>query len=223
MSIQGAAQPHGVGRSPQGKFARGTLDTRQFCRLQATGAGNMPPGKIPPSVTTQVISTPLRPMAWQQALAQHPHREWVALLLEGMQNRFRIGLNPTTVCRSSTRNHPSADKHPVVVSEYLREQVAVGYMLGPFSLGQCSGIIISSLGVVPKSTPGKFRVIIYLSRPDGHSVNDRTCRELTHVAYSSTEDAALLMHALGPVPSLQKSISGRPIAWYQCALWRGPF
>ena len=57
--------------------------------------------------------------------------------------------------------------------------------------GQCSGMIISSLGVVPKSTPGKFRVIIDLSRPDGHSVNDQTCRELTRVAYSSTEDAAL--------------------------------
>ena len=41
---------------------------RQFCRLQATGAGNTPPGEIPPSVTTQGISTPLRPMAWQQAL-----------------------------------------------------------------------------------------------------------------------------------------------------------
>ena len=129
---------------------------RQFCRLQATGAGNMPPGEIPPSVTTQGISTPLRPMAWQQALAQHPHREWVASLLEGMQNGFRIGLIPTTACRSSTRNHPSADKHPVVVSEYLREQVAAGYMLGPFSPGQCSGMIISSIGVVPKLPRGSL-------------------------------------------------------------------
>ena len=143
-------------------------------------------------------------MAWQQALAQHPHREWVASLLEGMQNGFRIGLNPTTACRSSTRNHPSAEKHPAVVSEYLQKQVAAGYMLGPFSPGQCSGMVISSLGVVPKSTPGKFRVIIDLSRPDGHSVNDQICRELTHLAYSSIEDAALLMHSLGPSTQLAK-------------------
>ena len=100
---------------------------RQFCHLQATGAGNTPPSEIPPSVTTQGISTPLRSMTWQQALAQHPHREWVASLLEGMQNGFRIGLNPTTECRSSARNHPSADKHPVVVLEYLRTVGSVMY------------------------------------------------------------------------------------------------
>ena len=82
--------------------------------------------------------------------------------------------------------------------------VVAGHMLGPFSPGQCSGMIISSLGAVPKSTPGKFRAIIDLSRSDGHSVNDQTCRELTHVAYSSTEDEALLMHALGPGAQLAK-------------------
>ena len=66
-----------------------------------------------------------------------------------------------------------ADAPPGTTHLLTREQVAVSYMLGPFSPDQCSGMIISSLGVVPKSTPGKFRVIIDLSRPDGHSVNDQ--------------------------------------------------
>ena len=51
---------------------------------------------------------------------------------------------------------------------------------------------------MPKKTPGRFRVIINLSSPDGHSVNDHIHRELTHVAYSSIDDAALLMYHLGP-------------------------
>lgn len=76
--------------------------------------------------------------------------------------------------------------------------------MGPFDPAQCSGLITSSLGVVPKSTPGKFRVIVDLSSPSGSSVNDQTCRELTHVAYSSIEDAALLMQALGPGTQLAK-------------------
>ena len=38
-------------------------------------------------------------------------------------------------------------------------------MMGPLDLAQCSGVITSSLGVVPKSMPGKFKVIVGLSSP----------------------------------------------------------
>ena len=46
---------------------------------------------------------------------------------------------------------------------------------------------------------------MHLSGPTAPSVNDQTHRELTHVAYSSIEDAALLMHALGPGTQLAKT------------------
>ena len=77
-------------------------------------------------------------------------------------------------------------------------------MMGPFEPQECSGVVTSSVGVVPKSTPGKFRVIVDLSRPEGASVNDQLLRELTHVAYSSIEDASLAMHALGQGAQLAK-------------------
>ncbi len=77
-------------------------------------------------------------------------------------------------------------------------------MIGPFVPQECLGVVTSSVGVVPKSTPGKFRVIVDLSRPEGASVNDQLFRELTHVAYSSIEDASFAMHTLGPGAQLAK-------------------
>lgn len=41
-------------------------------------------------------------------------------------------------------------------------------------------------------------MVVDLSRPAGSNVNDHLRRESTHVPYSSVEDAAHLMHSLGP-------------------------
>ena len=177
---------------------------RQFCQLQSSHAESSPQGSLPPSVLGRGISTPLRVEAWEQALADHPHKEWVLALLRGMRQGFRIGLRSSAQCRSSVSSHPSARVHSQVVGEFLQQQVAAGFMMGPFEPQECSGVVTSSVGVVPKSTPGKFRVIVDLSRPEGASVNDQLLRELTHVAYSSIEDASLAMHALGQGAQLAK-------------------
>ena len=92
--------------------------------------------------------------------------------------------------------------------------------MGPFNLTQ-SGVTTSSLGMVPKSMPGKFGVIVDLSSPTKLSVNDQTHRELAQVAFSSIEDAALLMHALGPGTRL-KLTSRRLIVGSQYIPSRGP-
>ena len=152
----------------------------------------------------QPLHTPLKQGRWQAALRDHPDKAWVRSLLKGLQEGFRIGLKPGTICSSSGRNSPSAHLHANVIRGYLQQQTQAGYMLGPYNPETCSGVVTSSLGVVPKSTPGKYRVIIDLSRPTGKSVNSQICRQWTHVVYSSVEDAALLMHSLGPGTLLAK-------------------
>lgn len=144
------------------------------------------------------ISTPLNVQAWRAALASHPQRDWVDSLLRGMQFGFRLGFQSEVNCRSSVKNHPSAQEHPQVIRDFLKQQVETGHAIGPLDPNSCHGVVVSSLGVVPKATPGKFRVIVDLSSPSGHSINDYLRREWTHVSYSSVDDAALLMHALGP-------------------------
>ena len=107
-------------------------------------------------------------------------------------------------CKSATGNLPSAEDQQQLITNYLQQQVWEGFMLGPYPLKECQGVVVSPIGTVPKRTPGAFRAIVDLSSPKGNSVNDSLCRHLTHVAYSSVEDAALAMHCLGPNTELAK-------------------
>ena len=77
-------------------------------------------------------------------------------------------------------------------------------MIGPLPKDECSQVITSSLAVIPKKTPGKWRVIVNLSSPKGASVNNHLKRRLTHVAYASVSDAAILLHELGQGSQLAK-------------------
>jgi len=58
---------------------------------------------------------------------------------------------------------PSMEEHPMVISEYLMPECQEGRVLGPQDPGQFSYVHCSHFGVVPKSTPGKWRLIVDLS------------------------------------------------------------
>ena len=144
------------------------------------------------------ISTPLVADAWAAALQSHPTREWVECLITGMKKGFQIGLVREPNCQSSTANTPSATERADVISNFLSSQGRAGYMLGPLTPEDCAGVITSCMTVIPKKTPGKWRVIVDLSSSWNHSINDNLYRHLPHVSYASTDDAAMLMHYLGP-------------------------
>ena len=70
-------------------------------------------------------------------------------------------------------NLPSVVSHPAVVQEYLEKECSLGRMVGPLPIGSTPGLQISPFGVIPKGhTPGKWRLIVDLSHPEGRSVND---------------------------------------------------
>ena len=100
--------------------------------------------------------------------------------------------------------HSSAQQHSPVVDSFLSAQLEQGYLLGPFPPQDCPAVITSSLAVIPKKTFGKWRVIVGLSRPRGHRVNDSLLHQHTHLAYASVEDAAHIMHHLGQGALLAK-------------------
>ena len=67
----------------------------------------------------------------------------------------------------------SAFDHPSVIDAYLENEVSCGRVAGPFSSPPFTDLHISRFGVVPKNNqPGKWRLILDLSSPVGHSVND---------------------------------------------------
>ena len=170
---------------------------RQFHKLQAPPFHRIPSSGIPLEVLTKPTMSPLCAKAWQLALANHPDQEWVGALLQGMQHGFRIGLQSAPQCRTAISNTPSARVNAMVVDQFIHDQITQGYMAGPFPPHLCTNLVTSSMAVIPKKTPGKWRVIVDLSSPKGTSVNDSIRRQYTHLAYSSVDDAAHVMHYLG--------------------------
>ena len=57
------------------------------------------------------------------------------------------------------------------MSEYLAKECARGHSAGPFFRSPCVPFRSAGIGVVPKKSGGR-RLIVHLSAPAGHSIND---------------------------------------------------
>jgi len=60
------------------------------------------------------------------------------------------------------------------------------------------GIHVSPIGLVPKKNkPGKWRLVVDLSSPSDHSINDGICRERSSLSYTSVDHLAALIVSEG--------------------------
>ena len=201
-----------------------------FCSISSTGAGQtVQPGALTPagrycygSHLKQLaahmpecrgapppllqVTTPLKWETWARALQAHPDRDFVAYIVEGLRDGFRIGFNYAGhTCNPAKRNMLSASQHPAVIDEYLREECGLSRIIGPLNAMEVEGIQISRFGVIPKPhKPGKWRLILDLSHPDGASVNDGISDELSTLSYVSVDDIVDTILALGQGSLLAK-------------------
>ncbi len=145
------------------------------------------------------VATPLRAHVWEKALRGHPDRAFSRYVCEGLREGFRIGFRRGTPLRSASSNKPSALLHPEVVSAYIRRELALKRMLGPFPTeGFHPDLHISKVGVVPKGhEPGKWRLITDLSFPQGRSVNDGIDSSLCSLTYTTVDTVADAVFRLG--------------------------
>ena len=148
------------------------------------------------------VRTPLRVAEWGRALRGHPDREFVDYLLDGMSQGFRIGFNRAFGhLKSAKRNMVSASAEPAVIEAYLAKKRAAGRVVGPLVAEgdlAASCIHTSRFGVIPKPhQPGKWRLIVDLSHPKGHSVNDGVDPGLCSLTYASVDAAAAMVLAVG--------------------------
>lgn len=96
-------------------------------------------------------------------------------------------------------------EHLDVVHKKLTKELDAHRLAGPFSAPPFSNFRISPLGVVPKKTPGEFRLIHHLSFPKGMSVNDGFSSEHTTVSYATIAQAIHLIKKAGPGCFLAKT------------------
>ena len=184
--------PHSAGNClPNGKY----------CYMSDLVALNdkIPPNPLKPIPELQTIETPLKLEAWGEALSNHPDYGFVHYILEGLHNGFRIGFDYTSCTTTPTKgNMLSAAQHADVINEYLKKECAEGRILGPLSPANVPFVQVSRFGAIPKKNQqGKWRLITDLSSPQGHSVNDGIDPALCSLSYTSVDDAAAEICAMG--------------------------
>ena len=116
--------------------------------------------------------------------------------MSGIREGFRVGFDYSHSCWSSPPNMSALEK-PEVVTEYLAEEYAEGQVLGPFVLEQLPKIHTSHFGVIKKGKTGRWQLILYMSSPEGASVNDGFKESLCSLSYVGTKDAAWTIVAKG--------------------------
>jgi hypothetical protein len=144
------------------------------------------------------VTTPWDWRAWEQALRANPDREFADLIVRGIREGFRVGFafsmfGSTASC---DRNMRSALEHPDVVDDYIAEECRRGHVLGQFRLLPAPALVVSRFGVIPKlGKENKWRLIVDLSFPEGHSVNDGIDPQNCSLSYV-TDDIAARVRAL---------------------------
>ena len=129
--------------------------------------------------------------SWKCELQDFPDRAFADYILRGIERGFRIGFDAKRTSLSSHRgNLLSAREKPDVVQHYLDHELATGRVakVTP-DVAQSLLIHCSPFGVIPKKNkPGKWRLIVDLSSPSGHSVNDGITKELATLNYVSIDE-----------------------------------
>ena len=84
----------------------------------------------------------------------------------------------------------------MAVTAYIAAEESAGHLRGP--LPSSPGIHVSPIGLIPESSqPGAWRMIVDLSNPTNHSVNDSIPVEFCSLHYPSVDDAVQYILALG--------------------------
>ena len=100
-------------------------------------------------------------------------------------------------CRKASGNMRSVSEHRDVVEEYIHKEREAGRLLGPFQPSAFPAVHVNPFGVIPKSEPGKWRLIVDMSSPEGGSVNEGICKEWCSLSYISVDDVAHKVVKLG--------------------------
>ena len=129
-----------------------------------------------------------------------------AYLVNGFREGFHLNFEGSRTCQDS-KNLKSSLSCPGVINAYISKELAAGRIAGPFSVKPFPNFRVSPLGVVPKKTPGEYRVIHHLSYPrdSGISVNENIPTEFSRVQYSTIDDAIQLVQHIGKGAHMAKT------------------
>lgn len=122
-------------------------------------------------------------------------------LTEGFSLQFQ---GPQTSLAS--KNSESITEFHHIVEQKLEKELKLGRISGPYVSPPFPNFKVSLLSLIPKQTPGKYRLIHNLSYPyDLHSVNYNIPSEYTTVTYQTLQHALSLIQFHSPTAYLAKT------------------
>ena len=147
------------------------------------------------SLTTKAPS-PINLEVLKVWLREYPDPKVAKFLIEGFTFGFRVRCSLRDVSTQGP-NLLSVRTHLVETRAKLQKEWELGRIGGPVPQGFYPFLHINPLGLVPKSTPGEWRLITHLSYPKGLSVNDGISEEDKTVTYAKFDDSVNMIAKLG--------------------------
>ena len=140
-------------------------------------------------------ASPVKPQVLFELLSGYDP-ELVDFLVSGFFVGFRLGFQGPPPS-GPERNNLSADSNSEAVSTAILKELKRGHTAGPFESHPLPSFFCSPLGAASKKD-GTKRIILDLSFPPGSSVNDGIPVDLTHVQYTSLDEALDMIRLVGP-------------------------
>ena len=137
-------------------------------------------------------------------LRTYHKKDDAAILTNGFRSGFSLGFQGERRAISAP-NLSSARQFPGVLLTKISKEVSLGRIVGPFWQPPFRNFRCSPVGLVPKHTPGEFRLIQHLSAPRGLSVNDFIDPDQCSVSYTSFDRAVELVLSLGECARMGKA------------------
>jgi hypothetical protein len=129
-------------------------------------------------------------------LSLYPDKSSSNILREGFTSGFKLGYSGDRTARDA-QNLKSIREDPKMAREKIGKEIKLGRIAGPFKERPIHNLIVSPIGLVPKSEKGKFRLIQHLSHPEGGSINDGINKEVCVVQYTKFDVAVQLVANVG--------------------------
>ena len=144
------------------------------------------------------VESPVKIEIWKAALASHSDQRFAEYIIDDLEHGFRIGFQrgKATLWQEGTNMHCP---HYTVVSEYLATKVKLNQVIKMSRLETSRmNIHCSPIGVIPKKNkPGKWRLIVDLSAPEGRNLNDGIDKDMVSLSYTSVDNIAARVIQLG--------------------------
>ena len=135
---------------------------------------------------------------WSAGLADHPDKQFVDRILEGIRNGVPVHYEGPRESRVH-KNWPSVHKFYSAVVSSIQKDLQRGRKAGPFMQPPFDTFVGSPMGAFEKrSSPGKYRIIHDLSWPPGQSVNEGISPANCTVQYITIDHAVRRVKKYGP-------------------------